>query len=170
MVAREPFLRMRKRKWFVMNIIKNIKQFTCGREMACAIACETINFLILSLPRIDYIHTETHSVSNSKLPMQKRDRHYRHHCSDDRKGRWRRSCSHSWSKSQRVGSGCWDLKTCVEKPSQPVVSEIYDRKVSSIMRFGRGSAVDTRAWYTFHSFVIRVVCKMSLMSSSGGSG
>ena len=29
----------------VMNIIKNIQQFTCGRKLACAIARETINFL-----------------------------------------------------------------------------------------------------------------------------
>ena len=54
-----------------MNVIKNIKQFTCGRQIACAIACETINFLILALVCADlhiymiYIYTycsEPHSV------------------------------------------------------------------------------------------------------------
>ena len=36
--------------------------------------CLWNNFIILALPRIDYIHvcTETHSVSNSKLPMRKK--------------------------------------------------------------------------------------------------
>ena len=47
-----------------MNIIKNIKQCTCGRDMACAIACETIHFLILALLGLE---DQLHAVEDSNI-------------------------------------------------------------------------------------------------------
>ena len=90
---------------------------------------------LCQLPRVDYIHVRKHiPFQTVNYQRRKRDRHC--YCSNNRKGRWRRSHSRSQSRSPRVGSGRWDVKSRVEKPSQPVDSEIYDGKVSSIMQFG----------------------------------
>lgn len=50
------------------------------------------------------------------------------------RSRERRRRSRSRSRSPRTGR--WDRKTRIEKPSQPIVSMIYDGKVTSIMNFG----------------------------------
>ena len=108
-----------------------------------------------------------------------RDRYRRKHSSrerDDDRRQWRRSHSHSRSRSRSPRArdsgrrGRWDQ----ERPSQPVTSQIYNGKVTSIMQFGcfvqleggcylefalnlillkicKGSEVSTRAWYTFLS-------------------
>ena len=62
--------------------------------------------------------------SRSRSRSRSRDRH--------RRRRRSRSRSHSRGRSSGHGGGRWDR----ERPSQPVVSQVYDGKVTSIKEFG----------------------------------
>lgn len=76
----------------------------------------------------------------SRFRSRSRSRERRRHSRDrdgGRRRRWSRSKSRSRSRErERAGRSKWDQEKPQEKPAQPVISTVYNGKVTSIMSFG----------------------------------